>query len=118
MKGRGIEHRQQLRTGVARQPRRLFEPGVFANEQAHAHAFDLEHPDALAGREITALVKHLVVGQLAFVVVRQHGAAAQHAGTIVSPGDRDRARTLSTAGRMPHHDRKVIEVGQFTGDAA
>jgi hypothetical protein len=52
VKGRCIDHRQHLRTGLFGQAGGFFKPGVFANQQAHANArarFTLENTDTLPG---------------------------------------------------------------------
>ena len=91
MKWRGVDHHQQIGPSVFGQPRRLFKPGVFADQQPDAEGVvarlvppRLEHASALPRREIAALVKHLVIGQLALGVACNDAAFAQHAGGVVA----------------------------------
>ena len=88
VKRRRVDHHQQLRPGVFGQPRRLFKPGVLADQQPDPHgAFALagfKDANALPRREIAPLVKHLVVGQFTFRVGRDDYALPQHPGGVVA----------------------------------
>jgi hypothetical protein len=104
VKGRCIDHGQHFRARFLGQQARLVEPRVFADQQPDAHALDLEHASALAGDEITPLVEHLVIGQLALGVGLQHPAFAEHAGRVVAPVHGHRFAADVATGGMPHHD--------------
>ena len=108
MKRRGVQHRQHLRPSVTRQAGRLVEPGVFANEQTHPHAFDLEHAHPVAGCEIAALVKHLVIGQLALVVSAHHLPFAENARAVVAARHGHAAGAHATAFGMAHHHMQAL----------
>ena len=128
--GRGIEHQQCLCAGVLGRARRLgiprigargqhalelierwlraggeraeIAPDVFADQHAQLHAVDVDHHRHIARCEVTLLVKHGVVGQVALAVHRchhailQHGGSvvAQHAGLLGEAHNRDQARHL------------------------
>ena len=66
MKRRCVDDCQQLGSSLFGQLAGLVKPSVFADQQADRDAAHLEHAHPLAGRKVAALVKHLVVGQLAF----------------------------------------------------
>ena len=89
---RGVDDDQQLGTGLPGQPGGLVKPGVFADQQADIDGLaafaifciDLENASALPRCEVAALIKYLVVGQLAFGVSVQHTALLQHPRGIVA----------------------------------
>ena len=95
--------------------RRGVEPGVLADQQADRHAARLEHADALAGREVAALVEHLVVGQFALGVGLENAALAEHAGRVVAQLNGDRLAAQAAAGGMADHDHHAVEVRQLGG---
>ena len=104
MKGRRVDDGQQFGTGVFGVFGGGVKPSVFANEQAHAHALHFKHAGLVAGCEVAAFVKHLVVGQFALGVLRHHLTFADHAGEVVAPLHRDRTAALVTArGVADHH---------------
>ena len=89
VKGRGVDHHQQLGPGLFSQLGRLLKPGVFADQQADMKDLTVvcrhrKNAHAVARREVTSLVKHLVIGQLAFGVGVQHVAFLQHPRCIVA----------------------------------
>ncbi|MNS87869.1 hypothetical protein D3C72_1218250 [compost metagenome] len=86
--GRSVGHHHQLRTGTHRIGQRLGEPQVFADQQAHRNAINLEHAAATVrvDIEVAALVEHRVIGQLALAVGLLHQAITQHAGRVVDHG--------------------------------
>ena len=114
MKRRCVDDRQHLRaSGLGLQGGRV-KPGVLANQQANGHALralaHMKHASPLAGREVTPLVKNLVVGQLLLGIGVQAAAVLQHVRCIEQPGHRDAARaqalhTLAVAGTTQHHDQ-------------
>ena len=108
MKRRGVQHCQHLRASVTRKAGRFVKPGVFANQQPHPRALNLEHPDPVAGGEITALVKHLVVGQFALVISTDHLPLAQHAGAVVAARHRHAAGAQAAAFGVTHHHMQPL----------
>jgi len=119
MKRRGIDHHQQFGTGLFGLARGFFKPGVFADQQADADgaacgfvAFHLENAGALSRREITALVKHLVIGQFALGIGVDDAAFPQYPGRIVALLDGHafgaQAGAAVTAGRSANHHRQVL----------
>ena len=82
MERRSVQHTQDLRTGAGGSLGRLFEPGVFADQQANPQALHLNHqrrqPRVAARHEIATLVEHLVVGQLTLAVGALHAPIHQH----------------------------------------
>ena len=88
MKRRGVDDDQQISAGIFGRLRRRVKPGVLTNQQAYLHthviAFYLKHTRRVARREVTPLVKHLVVGQLALGIGCQHFAFAKHFGGVVA----------------------------------
>ena len=105
VKGRGVDHCQQLCARRARLARGRLEPGVLADQQTHPDALDLEHAGRLAWREVATLVEDLVVGQFALGVPGDHHALAQHGGCVVPARHRNAARAVVTPGRMSHDHR-------------
>ena len=72
----------------------------------------MKHASPLAGREVTPLVKNLVVGQLLLGVGVQAAAVLQHVRCIEQPGHRDAARaqtlyTLAVDGTAQHHNQPL-----------
>ena len=57
----------------------------------------------MARREISTLVKHLVIGQFLFGVRGNDLPLAQDTGPVVAFCDGDAAALHTTAFRMPHH---------------
>ena len=116
MKRRCVDHRQQLGTGLCRQSRRCFKPGVLTDQQADpdpvARFTSLKYAHLAAWREIASLVKHLVIGQLALGVGGQHLPFAQHAGGIEALLHRDRAGAQITAGGVADYHTKVFQIRQ------
>ena len=90
VEGRGVDHGQQLGPRLLRQLRRLVEPRVLADQQAHAHAAGLKHAGALPRHEVATLVEHLVVGKLALRVRRDDPAVGEQRCRVVAQGHRDR----------------------------
>jgi len=127
VKGRGIEHQQHLGPGLLRLGGGLLKPSILANHQAQAQTLargglDLKHAGVKARYEIAPLVKHLVVGQLPLGIGVGHLTSLQHAGRVVQARRRNTALAYCLGGagrdtrRVPHHDRKAIEVCRLPGD--
>ena len=116
VKRRRIDDHQQFSAGLPAQARGFFKPGILANQQAYADGVvalaGLKNAGALAGREITALVKHLVIGQLAFGVGFNDAAFAQHAGGIVAllhlHAFGVQAQAAVAVGRRAHHHSQAL----------
>ena len=112
MEWRRVDNREHLRTGFTRQPRRLFVPGVLADQQAYAHTLatvsDLENTHAITWHKIPALVEHLVIRQFPLVVGVQARAFEEHAGGIEALLDRYRPGAAVATHRMPHHNRQPL----------
>ena len=91
VKWRGIDHDQQLSPSGFGIIGRRVKPGVFTNQQADLDACvnsqviatRVKHAGAVARREITPLVKHLVVGQLALGVGVDDLPLTQHQSRVV-----------------------------------
>ena len=116
MKRRCVDDRQHLRAGRLGLQRGRFKPGVLANQQADGHALGalthMKHASPLAGREVTPLVKDLVVGQLLLGVSVQAATVLQHMRCVEKPGHRNTARAqtlhiLAVAGAAEHHDQSL-----------
>ena len=105
---RRVDDSQHFRPGLFGQARRLFKPGVFTNQQADLDALHLKHTHTLPWREITALVKHLVVGQLAFGVGVLHHTMPQHTGHVEALLHRHRAGAGVAAAGVAHHHHHVL----------
>ena len=109
MKGRRVDHCQQLCARLPCQFCRLFKPGIFANQQAHTNAIGtltcFKYAYAITRLKITALVKHLVIGQLALGIAGHHLAFAQHAGRVEATlgCNRTGARLGASRGMPDHH---------------
>ena len=112
MERRGIYHRQQLRPGLRGFTGRRFKPGVLTNQQAHfdpaASVAGLKNANFLAGREVAAFIKHLVIGQLTLEIGRHYRAFTQHTGCVVPMRHRHRTGTSVVTGRMAHHHRQIF----------
>ena len=92
--------------------RGLVTPGILTNQPAHAHALHAEYTGTVARREVSALVKHLVIGQLALGIARHHTALAERTGFVQTLRHRNRARALAQTLRMSHHHVQVFQIGQ------
>ena len=89
---RGVGHQHESRARFHRARQRFGEPQVFADHHADARAVDVEDAGLAIGIdvEVTALVEHRVVGQLALAIGLLDRAVAQHARGVVD----DRAGRL------------------------
>ena len=112
VKWRRIDHHQHLGPGLLRQAGGLVKPSVFANQQPDFDRIAAlprrEHAGAGAGREVTPLVKHLVVRQLAFGVGVNHHPALQYPRGVVAllHGNAFGAQAVARHyGRADHHDQ-------------
>ena len=104
VKRRGIDHGQHLRPGGQGIRSRGFKPGVLTDQQPHTPTAHLKHAGAVAWGEIAALVKHLVVGQFAFIGKSHHLALAQDTGAVESLHHRHRTgAAVATTGVAHHH---------------
>ena len=113
VKRRGVQHHQKLCPVVAGVQRGLLEPSVFANEQTNAHTLHREHAGVVAGFEITAFIKHLVVGQLALGITGHQMAFTKHRGHVEAVLHRHRAGAFVVATGVPHHHMHAVQVGEF-----
>ena len=100
---RGVDDGQQLGPGFLGGARRGLEPGVFTDQQANLHALHRKHAHATPRREVAALVKHLVVRQLAFDVLGHQLAFAEHAGGVKPTLHRHRFGAVVPALGVAHH---------------
>ena len=120
VKRRGVDDGQQFSACGFGICGRGIKPGVFTDQQAHfqlgTRRARLKHAGLIAGREVAALVKHLVIGQLALGVGGNHLPFAQHTGRVKALLHRHRAGAAVAARGMPDHDRQVFQVGQGCGD--
>ena len=102
---RRVGHQHQFGAGPRGGRQWFCEPQVLADHQAHLDAIDLEHA-VLAVRidlEVTPLVEHRVVRQLALAIRALDAPIAQHARSVVD----HRARALGPA----HHGHDATHAG-------
>ena len=62
-------------------------PGILANQHTHPHSSHFKHARFLPRHEVAALVKHLVVGQLALEIGLLDLPIAHHAGGIAADAE-------------------------------
>ena len=124
VKWRGIDHHQQLGARGFSLPGRRFKPGILANQQTKGHAFlaltHMKNASALPRREITPLVKDLVIGKLLLGVGVHAQAVLQHISRVIKPRQGDAVRTQAGAAihrdRAANHHAQVTQVGQLAGN--
>ena len=112
VKWRGIDDRQHFRARLPAQSRRRLKPGILANQQSDLDLVtsraSFKDANPLPRREIAALVKNLIVGQLTLGIGRQHRAFAQHTGSVVAILDGNGAGSAVTTAGVPKHQRQVF----------
>jgi hypothetical protein len=83
---RAVGHHEDLCASLARLSRRLREPAVLADHEAHAHAVDVDHARLAPRHEVALLVEHRVVGKALLAVDGRDAAFAQEReGVVAAP---------------------------------
>ena len=119
VKWRGIDHHQQLGARGFSLLGRRFKPGVLANQHTKGHAVvaltHMKNASALPRREITTLIKDLVIGQFLLGIGVHAQAVLQHISRVIKPRQGDAVRTQAGAaihlGRASNHHTQARQTG-------
>ena len=124
VKRRGIDHHQQLGTRGFSLPGRRFKPGILANQHTKGHAVlalaHMKNASTLPWREITPLIKDLVIRQFLLGVGLHTQAVLQYISCVKKLRHGNAVRTQAGAaihrGRAANHHTQVTQVGQLAGN--